>query len=185
MNFGRIDPVTSRDLFIRHALVEGEWDPSHLDKQLTAFLRRNVEQRRKLEKIEELVQGLGVADRMLLAKMDASVLPLTTMTSEPADLRDGLRHVVATDTRGDLGHALAFAKDVLRGAPHPEIIVVSDGALETENATLGLDLAETPIRFIPVGKSGRNVAMLANGTVAAVTLWEPSPRLMACRVSPR
>ncbi|MDQ1673236.1 MAG: ATP-dependent helicase HrpA, partial [Frankiaceae bacterium] len=27
--FGRIDPVTSRDLFLRHALVEGDWVTSH------------------------------------------------------------------------------------------------------------------------------------------------------------
>lgn len=125
--------------------------------QATDVLPTRLDQAKK--KIEELVQGLGVADRMLLAKMDAAVLPLTTMTSEPTDLRDGLRHVVATDTRGDLGHALAFAKDVLRGAPHPEIILVSDGALQTENAAAGLDLGETPIRFIPVGKSGKNVAI--------------------------
>ncbi|HEX7670226.1 MAG TPA: VWA domain-containing protein, partial [Polyangiaceae bacterium] len=32
-------------------------------------------------------------------------------------------------------------------------------ALETESATVGLDLRATPIRFIPVGKSGKNVAI--------------------------
>ncbi|MBN1171908.1 MAG: ATP-dependent RNA helicase HrpA [Micromonosporaceae bacterium] len=29
VNFGRIDPVGSRDLFIRHALVEGDWETRH------------------------------------------------------------------------------------------------------------------------------------------------------------
>ena len=29
VNFGRIDPVTSRDLFLRSALVEGDWDTHH------------------------------------------------------------------------------------------------------------------------------------------------------------
>ncbi len=28
-NYGRIDPATSRELFIRHALVEGDWDTNH------------------------------------------------------------------------------------------------------------------------------------------------------------
>ncbi|EHR60488.1 ATP-dependent helicase HrpA [Saccharomonospora cyanea NA-134] len=29
VNYGRIDPETSRELFIRHALVEGDWDTNH------------------------------------------------------------------------------------------------------------------------------------------------------------
>ena len=29
VNYGRIDPVLSRELFIRQALVEGEWDTRH------------------------------------------------------------------------------------------------------------------------------------------------------------
>lgn len=29
VNFGRIDPVTSRELFVRHALVEGDWQTHH------------------------------------------------------------------------------------------------------------------------------------------------------------
>ncbi len=29
VDFGRIDPETSRELFIRHALVEGDWDTGH------------------------------------------------------------------------------------------------------------------------------------------------------------
>ncbi len=28
-NYGRIDPTTARELFIRHALVEGQWDTDH------------------------------------------------------------------------------------------------------------------------------------------------------------
>jgi ATP-dependent helicase HrpA len=29
VNYGRIDPVVSRELFLRHALVDGEWDTHH------------------------------------------------------------------------------------------------------------------------------------------------------------
>ena len=49
----RFDPVLARELFIRHALVEGEWDTSRLDKRLTAFLRENASVRRELEQLEE------------------------------------------------------------------------------------------------------------------------------------
>ncbi|HWJ67950.1 MAG TPA: ATP-dependent RNA helicase HrpA [Nocardioides sp.] len=45
VTYGRIDPVVSRELFIRHALVHGEWDTRH------HFLRDN---KRLLEEAEEL-----------------------------------------------------------------------------------------------------------------------------------
>lgn len=45
VNYGRIDPEISRDLFIRHALVQGEWDSHH------KFLKEN---RKLLEEVEEL-----------------------------------------------------------------------------------------------------------------------------------
>jgi ATP-dependent helicase HrpA len=45
VNYGRIDPELSRELFIRHALVEGDWNSHH------SFLREN---RKLLEEVEEL-----------------------------------------------------------------------------------------------------------------------------------
>ncbi|WP_271223258.1 ATP-dependent RNA helicase HrpA [Streptosporangium carneum] len=45
VNYGRIDPELSRELFIRHALVEGDWETHH------AFFREN---RKLLEEVEEL-----------------------------------------------------------------------------------------------------------------------------------
>lgn len=53
VHLARFDRPLARELFVRHALVEGEWDSAHLDKRLTAFERRNLEQRRRLEKLEE------------------------------------------------------------------------------------------------------------------------------------
>jgi ATP-dependent helicase HrpA len=38
---------------VRHALVDGDWNSQHLDKRLTAFERRNLDLRRRLEKVEE------------------------------------------------------------------------------------------------------------------------------------
>lgn len=49
----RLDPALARELFIRHALVEGEWDTTRLDKRLTAFIRDNARVRRELEQLEE------------------------------------------------------------------------------------------------------------------------------------
>ncbi|WP_412958436.1 ATP-dependent RNA helicase HrpA [Microbacterium sp. 179-I 3D4 NHS] len=53
VQFARIDRAASRELFLRHALVEGEWDPSRLDKRVSAFWRSNGDLRRRLEKLEE------------------------------------------------------------------------------------------------------------------------------------
>ncbi|MGO2932033.1 DUF3418 domain-containing protein, partial [Microbacterium sp.] len=53
IQFARIDRAASRELFVRHALVEGEWDPGRIDKRVSAFWRSNHELRRRLEKLEE------------------------------------------------------------------------------------------------------------------------------------
>ncbi|OZB77751.1 MAG: ATP-dependent helicase, partial [Microbacterium sp. 14-71-5] len=53
VQFARIDRPAARELFLRHALVEGEWDPSRIDKRVSAFWRSNAELRRRLEKLEE------------------------------------------------------------------------------------------------------------------------------------
>jgi ATP-dependent helicase HrpA len=45
VNYGRIDPAVSRELFIRHALVEGDWQTHH------AFFQEN---RALLDEVEEL-----------------------------------------------------------------------------------------------------------------------------------
>nr|WP_308220992.1 ATP-dependent RNA helicase HrpA [Microbacterium sp. CIAB417] len=53
VQFARIDRAAARELFVRHALVEGEWDPNRIDKRVSAFWRSNGELRRRLEKLEE------------------------------------------------------------------------------------------------------------------------------------
>ncbi|MGH3879933.1 MAG: ATP-dependent RNA helicase HrpA [Actinophytocola sp.] len=46
VNYGRIDPPVARELFIRHALVQGEWHSNH------TFLRRNAELLAEAEELE-------------------------------------------------------------------------------------------------------------------------------------
>ncbi|UNK71876.1 ATP-dependent RNA helicase HrpA [Microbacterium sp. H1-D42] len=53
VQFARIDRAGARELFLRHALVDGEWDPSRIDKRVSAFWRANAELRKRLEKLEE------------------------------------------------------------------------------------------------------------------------------------
>ncbi len=81
VQLARFDRPLAREMFVRHALVEGEWDASALDKRLTAFLRRNTEQRRLLEKIEERQRrrDILVGDEAVFSFYDARI---------PADVVD-------------------------------------------------------------------------------------------------
>ncbi len=53
IQFSRVDPAYARDLFIRHALVEGEWDLDRIDQRVTAFDRANKKLRVELAELEE------------------------------------------------------------------------------------------------------------------------------------
>jgi ATP-dependent helicase HrpA len=69
VNYGRIDPELSRELFIRHALVQGEWRTHH------QFFDRN---RRLLEEVEELEnrarrRDIAVHDDAIFAFYDQRV----------------------------------------------------------------------------------------------------------------
>ncbi len=53
VQFSRIDPAYARELFIRHALVDGEWEISRLDRRLIAFDTENRKLRAELAELEE------------------------------------------------------------------------------------------------------------------------------------
>ncbi|WP_442927661.1 ATP-dependent RNA helicase HrpA [Microbacterium sp. MMO-20] len=75
VQLARIDRPLARELFLRHALTDGEWNSSHLDKKLTAFERRNLELRRRLEKVEERERRRDIlaGDEAVFAFYDARV----------------------------------------------------------------------------------------------------------------
>ncbi|MCU1637837.1 MAG: ATP-dependent helicase [Microbacteriaceae bacterium] len=51
--FSKIDPAYARELFIRHALIEGDWNLDQLDKRVGAFDRANRALRKELAELEE------------------------------------------------------------------------------------------------------------------------------------
>nr|WP_068265227.1 ATP-dependent RNA helicase HrpA [Janibacter limosus] len=69
VSYGKIDPVVSRELFIRHALLEGEWDGRH------EFLAANRKLIRRLEQLEERARrrDLLVDDEDVVAFYDARI----------------------------------------------------------------------------------------------------------------
>jgi hypothetical protein len=113
------------------------------------------------EAVAQLLSGLAPADRMLIAQMDAAVTPLSTMTDDVAELGLALERVRASDTRADLERALGFALDSLNGRSRPEIIVVSDGAFSEETRRHAPALGNVQLTFVPIGKSGHNLAITA------------------------
>lgn len=69
VTFGRIDPEMSRELFIRHALVQGEWDSRH------RFLVKNRELLEEAEELEHRARrrGIVVDEHTLFEFYDARV----------------------------------------------------------------------------------------------------------------
>ncbi|MBV9451422.1 MAG: ATP-dependent RNA helicase HrpA, partial [Streptosporangiaceae bacterium] len=80
VSLGRIDPAASRELFIRHALVEGDWDTTH------RFFHEN---RRLLEEAAELEhrvrrRGLVAGEEELYAFYDARI-PASVVSGQHFD----------------------------------------------------------------------------------------------------
>ncbi len=112
------------------------------------------------DEAKTIVRGLGGADRMLVAQMDAMVTPLGPMTGDTSALEREVDRIRATDTRADFARALRFATDVLRGAKRGEIVVVSDGALgDAADASGAVHLGTTKLSYVKVGKGSRNVGI--------------------------
>jgi hypothetical protein len=112
------------------------------------------------ERVRQAIRGLSGSDAMLIAQLDAAVTPLSTMSSEIAELEAALDKVEARDVRAEFARGLRFALDSLRGMSSPEIVVVSDGALGDAADALGVvDLGETKLSFVGVGEGDRNVAI--------------------------
>jgi ATP-dependent helicase HrpA len=117
INFGRVAPVLSREMFLQSALVEGDWDTFH------AFFAAN---RALLDDVEELEhrarrRGIVVDDATLYAFYDARV---------PADVVSG-RHFDSwwKRARHETPDLLTFAlsdlvsgdADVLSALDHPDV----------------------------------------------------------------
>ncbi|MEO6018711.1 MAG: ATP-dependent RNA helicase HrpA [Knoellia sp.] len=74
VQYGRIDAEVSRDLFIRNALVEGDWDTHH------KFWKANTQLLQRLSELEERARrrDLIVDDEVVFAFYDARIPPEVT-----------------------------------------------------------------------------------------------------------
>ncbi len=117
------------------------------------------------KRLSEIIQGLSAADRMQIVSMGPTPRPRTTLTDDEAALQSAVQALRPSDTGADLPQALDFALDALRGQPRPEVLVMSDGALdkgevaERSAQKAALERAGISLGFFGVGKATRNVAI--------------------------
>lgn len=111
--------------------------------------------------LRELVRGLGPGDRMLVAQMDAEVTALTPMTDDPGALEAAVTAYQPRDTGVDFARALRFADAAAAGLSGAEVVVVGDGAYPPPADGEGAVRVGVPLRFVGVGRRGRNVAVSA------------------------
>src|SRR5262249_4045704 len=105
-------------------------------------------------------RGMGGADRMLVAQMDATVTPLGPMSGDTSELERAVDAVRPTDTRADFPRALRFGTDALRNIENGEIVVVSDGDLGPAEDSLGpVHLGSAKLAYVRVGEKKRNCAV--------------------------
>jgi hypothetical protein len=125
------------------------------------------------EAARRLVREMGGQDTALVVALDARPTPLGGWESDDRELLRQIDALGASDTPADLERALRLGADALRGRPHPELVLVGDGAYDDAvlrrvrlspppKADLGtIDLSGIDLRFVPVGRSSDNVGITA------------------------
>ena len=80
VNYGNVDPAAARDLFIQHALVEGDWQTQH------KFFARNQRAREEAEELEHKARrrGLVADDAVVFSFYDARI-PKTVTSARHFD----------------------------------------------------------------------------------------------------
>jgi len=112
---------------------------------------------------EKIVRGMGASDRAIVVQMGSVPTPRSSMSGDQSELLQAIGQVAASDTRADLEAGLSFGRDSLRGLPHAELVVIGDGAYgdpsELSELSQRVNLEGAEPRFVPVGKSGKNLSI--------------------------
>ncbi|AKF06302.1 vWA domain-containing protein [Sandaracinus amylolyticus] len=114
--------------------------------------------------VRRRIAAMGADDRMIVASMGASTVPLGPIDGDPEVLEEALDRLEARDVAADLARGLGWALDVARGAPSAEIVIVSDGRLDAPGELVEARARESgvPVRWDRVGETEtRNVAITA------------------------
>jgi von Willebrand factor type A domain/Aerotolerance regulator N-terminal len=149
-------------------LVDASASMRAADEAPTRFARAQKEAHR-------LVDGLGPGDAVLVMRLDGQPLALGGLETDDRELHRRIDAIEPSDTPADLDRGLRIAADLLRGQPHPTLILVGDGAWPRDvldrvrlaapapdgGADLAaIDLAGVDLRYVPVGATGENVGIV-------------------------
>lgn len=132
----------------------------------------------------ELVAGLGDGDAATLVVADRGARTVVPWTSDLGAVRRALERLEARHLGTDLDDALALAAGAVATAPAgPVVHVLSDGARPAGPARLG-----APLRWIRVGTTGENLALVAAGLRPRGTtepVWEVFASVLNAGAAPR
>jgi ATP-dependent helicase HrpA len=136
----RIDQVLARELFIRHALVEGDWQTRH------HFFRDNAKLLEEAAALEQRARrrGLVAGEETLFAFYDARV-PADAVSARHFDTWwKNARHETPDLLTLKLDDLLSPAADELDAGDYPEVWTSSSAGLGTRGAGLTLSYAFEP-----------------------------------------
>ncbi|WP_129658892.1 ATP-dependent RNA helicase HrpA [Rothia halotolerans] len=165
VNYWRIDPALSRELFIRRALVEGDWRTRH------GFFQRNQKRLAEIDQLEARLRrrDLRVDDDALYAFYDARI---------PAEVVSE-RHFDQwwKRTRPTQEHLLDFSPEALidqEAADYDESAYPRTWVVDPGGSELRLDLT---YRFAPAAPGSQSTAdgVFAQVPVVFLNQLEPTP----------
>jgi Ca-activated chloride channel family protein len=109
--------------------------------------------------VEELIGELGGGDQMTLILVGRTPSVLASATGDQNRLRDALDQAQPGPAASDWAAAFALATGAAQGFQDARIVVVSDGGLPADLPPLPAEAV-----YIPVGRSGENLAISALAT---------------------
>ncbi len=116
------------------------------------------------EEVKKIIRGLGGADRMLIAQMDAAVTPLRPMSGDTTELERALDTIKRDRRSRRLSRAaLRFAADSVRGADNAGRSSSSRRrARRCRRCPREVHVADdVKLTYLPIGEQRRNVGITA------------------------
>lgn len=126
-----------------------------------------------LEQADDIINNMNPQDVISLIRVGEVAEPITSYTSDAAELRLGLNRMTVGVGQGDWDTALTLAAAGASGADNFNIVMISDGGIGSATR-LPANIPQ-PI-YVPVGQSSNNVAITA---LATRSLAGQAPQLFA------
>jgi ATP-dependent helicase HrpA len=144
VDYGRIDPEVSRELFLRHALVEGDWNARH------AFVRHNAAELERVAEMERRARRELLVDEDTIFRFYDERIPASVVSQRHFDRwwqKESRRdpRLLDLDPRALLAHAApdaeAFPDEWRAGGLTLPLSYAFEPGAETDGVTVSVPLA--------------------------------------------